>query len=65
MSIQDEIAIKRGDALRSNPRSGGGVDRASSYDALGSRFEPHSLYKDDLFSPKPKGSREPGAPLEL
>ena len=39
-----------------DPKSGGGVDRESSSDALGSRFEPRSLYKYGFFSPKPKGS---------
>ena len=47
------------------PRSGGGVDRVSSSDALGSKFEPRSVYKYGFFSLKPKGSKEPGAPLDL
>ena len=51
--------------IRGNPRLGGGVDRKSSSVALGSRFKPHSVYKYGFFSRKPKGSTEPGAPLDL
>ena len=38
-----------------HPRSGSGVDKAPSFDALCSRFEPHSVYKYGFFSAKPKG----------
>ena len=37
----------------------------SSLDALGLLFEPYSVYKYGFFSPKPKGSTEPGTPLDL
>ena len=41
-----------------DPKSGGGLDRASSSDALGSRFEPRSVYKRGFFTtPMPKGFR--------
>ena len=45
------------------PRSGGGVDRASSSDALGSEFEPRSVYKYGIFTLMPSGSLELGAPI--
>ena len=44
-------------------RSGGGVDRASSSDALVSEFEPRSLYKHGFFTPMPSGSLQLGALL--
>ena len=59
--MQDHIFLvkeKKGE----NPRSGGGVDIAST-DALASEFKPHSVYKYGFFTPMPSGSLELGAPL--